>query len=92
MDEHIDIFTKSVNELVNVEVIGKKMLSTLNSNGKILIAGNGGSAGDAQHFAAELVGRFEYERKGLKAISLATDTSAITAIANDFGFHDVFSR
>ncbi|SBP87963.1 DnaA initiator-associating factor for replication initiation [Thiomonas delicata] len=63
------------------------------SNGcKILVCGNGGSAADAQHFAAELVGRFERERPELAAIALTTDTSVLTALANDFGFDQVFSR
>jgi phosphoheptose isomerase len=59
---------------------------------KVLLCGNGGSAADAQHIAAELVGRFVYERKPLPAISLATDTSALTAIGNDYGFEHVFAR
>ena len=57
-----------------------------------MFCGNGGSAADAQHLAAELVGRYQSERKGLPAISLATDTSAMTAIGNDFGYSQVFSR
>ena len=59
---------------------------------KLLLFGNGGSAADAQHIAAELVGRFMRERKGLPAIALTTDTSALTAISNDYGFDDVFAR
>lgn len=59
---------------------------------KILLFGNGGSAGDAQHIAAEFTGRFVKERKGLPAIALTTDTSALTAIANDYGYEDVFRR
>src|SRR5256885_7853321 len=62
------------------------------ADGKILACGNGGSAADAQHFAAELVGRFERERPELPAISLATDTSILTAIANDYAFEQVFAR
>ena len=58
----------------------------------MLACGNGGSAGDAQHFAAELVGRFERERPGLPAISLATDTSILTAVGNDYGYQQVFSK
>lgn len=61
-------------------------------DGKILVCGNGGSAADAQHFAAELVGRFEKERRALAAIALSTDTSAITAIGNDYGFDEIFTR
>jgi len=59
---------------------------------KALIFGNGGSAADAQHIAAELIGRFERERRALPAIALTTDTSALTAIANDYGYEDVFAR
>jgi len=71
-----------------VEMMVKCMLA----NGKILACGNGGSAADSQHFAAELVGRFERERPGLAAIALTTDTSALTAIANDYDYEQVFSR
>lgn len=60
--------------------------------GRILVCGNGGSAADAQHFAAELVGRYETERRALPAIALSTDTSAITAIGNDYGFEEIFAR
>lgn len=65
---------------------------TLANGHKILLAGNGGSAADAQHIAAELVGRFEKERPGMAAIAITTDTSALTAIANDYGYERVFSR
>lgn len=69
-----------------------KLLSTLRKGGTIYIAGNGGSAADAQHFAAELVGRFVKERRGYPAVALTTDTSALTAIGNDYGFDKIFSR
>jgi D-sedoheptulose 7-phosphate isomerase len=62
------------------------------ADGKILACGNGGSAADAQHFAAELVGRFERERPELPAISLSTDTSLLTAVANDYSFEQVFAK
>lgn len=68
------------------------MVACLVNNGKILACGNGGSAGDAQHFAAELVGRFEVERQELAAIALTTDSSILTAIANDYSFKMVFSK
>jgi D-sedoheptulose 7-phosphate isomerase len=64
----------------------------LGAGGKVLVFGNGGSAAEAQHFAAEFVGRFARERAGLAAIALSTDTSALTAIANDYGFARVFAR
>jgi D-sedoheptulose 7-phosphate isomerase len=68
------------------------MVATLQSGGKILSCGNGGSAGDAQHFAAELVGRFEREREELAAIALTTDSSILTAVANDYSFDEVFAK
>jgi D-sedoheptulose 7-phosphate isomerase len=68
------------------------MVKCLLANGKILACGNGGSAADSQHFAAELIGRFERERPGLAAIALTTDTSALTAIANDYDYEQVFAR
>lgn len=64
----------------------------LANGGKILSCGNGGSAADAQHFAAELVGRFEQERPGLASVALTTDSSALTALANDYAFDEVFAR
>jgi D-sedoheptulose 7-phosphate isomerase len=71
---------------------GEALAQALKSGKKALACGNGGSAADAQHFAAELVGRFERERPGLPAVSLTTDTSALTAIANDYDFDRVFSK
>lgn len=70
----------------------ESMVRALLSNGKILACGNGGSAADAQHFTAELLGRFERERPELAAISLTTDTSAISAIANDYAWEHVFAK
>lgn len=68
------------------------LIKTIKNGKKIIICGNGGSAADAQHFAAELSGKFRYNRKPLPAISLTTNTSALTAISNDFGFEKVFER
>src|SRR2546425_9617451 len=68
------------------------MVKCLLANGKILACGNGGSAADAQHFSAELLNRFERERPGLAAIALTTDTSTLTAIANDYEYEQVFSK
>ena len=72
--------------------ISNSIAETLVNGNKILIAGNGGSAADAQHFAVELVGRFMTERKGLPAMALTTDTSIITSIANDYDYNRIFSR
>ena len=67
-------------------------INCLNNGGKIILFGNGGSAADAQHIAAELVGRYKNERKALSAISLSTDTSALTCIGNDYGYDMIFER
>ncbi len=76
----------------NIEQAVLVIKKCLDNGGKVLLCGNGGSAGDSQHIAAELVGRFSFNRKALSAIALTTDTSAITAIANDFSFEEIFSR
>lgn len=68
------------------------LVAALTNGNKVLVCGNGGSAADAQHFSAEFTGRFERERPGLAAIALTTDTSAITAIGNDYSFDMIFSR
>jgi len=86
-----------------IQVVGEKLagpvadcaavlIEAFKSGHKVLTMGNGGSAADAQHFAAELVGRFLLERKALPAIALTTDTSILTAVGNDYGFDDVFKR
>jgi len=68
------------------------MVDCLRSGGKVMACGNGGSAADAQHFAAELIGRFERERQELAAIALTTDTSILTAVGNDYSYDEVFSK
>lgn len=73
-------------------VIAETLIAALRGGHKLLLAGNGGSAGDAQHIAAEIVGRYKQDRPGWPAIALTTDTSALTAIANDYGFERVFAR
>src|SRR3954465_6021623 len=72
--------------------IAAAMIAALRTGNKLLIIGNGGSAADAQHIAAEIVGRYKQERPAYAAIALTTDTSALTAIANDYGFEQVFAR
>ena len=76
----------------NISRAGQAIATTLAQGGKVLLFGNGGSAADAQHIAAEFVGRFVRERKPLPAIALTTDTSALTAIGNDYGFEQIFAR
>lgn len=78
--------------ITNLEEITKASVACLKNGGKILLAGNGGSAADAQHIAAELVSRFEFDRPGLPAIALTTDTSILTAIGNDYGYEKLFAR
>jgi len=75
-----------------LQTIAMSMTTALRNGGKILWCGNGGSAADSQHLAAELVGRFRRERRGLASIALTTDTSILTSVANDYGYDAVFSR
>ena len=72
--------------------IAEAVAGALRSGGTLVLCGNGGSAAQCQHVAAELTGRFKLERRGLRAIALTTDTSALTALANDYGFENVFAR
>lgn len=81
------------NEIINnIEKIAKECVSIYRNSNKTILAGNGGSAADAQHIAAELVGRYGFDRPSIPSISLATDTSNLTAISNDYGYDKVFSR
>ncbi|MFQ5633774.1 MAG: phosphoheptose isomerase [Gammaproteobacteria bacterium] len=92
-DESIDVKQAAMATLVPKIAAGAElMVSTLNHGAKILSCGNGGSAGDAQHFSSELVNRFEMERPGLPAVALTTDTSTLTSIANDYAFDRIFSK
>jgi len=92
--EGIEESAKAVKALSAQEIIVAKdiIAKAMSSGGKLLICGNGGSAADAQHMAGELVGRFKMERKALTAISLSTDTSILTALANDYGAKAIFAR
>jgi D-sedoheptulose 7-phosphate isomerase len=78
--------------LASARAIAAAIIGALASGNKLLLIGNGGSAADAQHIAAEIVGRYKQERAAYAAIALTTDTSALTAIANDYGFEQVFAR
>ena len=78
--------------LATARKIAGVIIAALRSGNKLLIIGNGGSAADAQHIAAEIIGRYKQDRPGYAAIALTTDTSALTAIANDYGFEQVFAR
>ena len=88
----IEKIKDNIELIEEVQHIGKKCVEALAKSKKILFAGNGGSAADSQHLAAELVSRLQYDRAPLQAIALTTDTSIITAIGNDYGFENIFSR
>ena len=92
-EEHIKTAQASMESMSHsLETAAQLCIDCLINGHKILLFGNGGSAADAQHIAAELVGRYKIERKGLAAIALTTDSSVLTAIGNDYGYHRVFDR
>jgi len=95
IEKSLDV-RKKLNEdknlINNIEAVSKLVAKAYGNGKKVLLAGNGGSAGDAQHIAAEFVSRFLYDRPGLPAIALTTDSSMLTAIGNDYGFEHLFSR
>jgi D-sedoheptulose 7-phosphate isomerase len=90
--DHHNVMTQLEALLPEIDHIGQVMRACLQRGNKILLMGNGGSAADSQHIAAEIVGRYKRERRGLPAIALTTDTSILTAVGNDYGFDYVFSR
>jgi D-sedoheptulose 7-phosphate isomerase len=90
---HREVLERVLDSMVEeIEIASKMVVDVVKKDKKILLCGNGGSAGDAQHISAEFTGRFKKERRGILAVALTTDTSAITAIANDYGYDRVFSR
>ncbi|HSK64550.1 MAG TPA: D-sedoheptulose 7-phosphate isomerase [Pyrinomonadaceae bacterium] len=93
LQEHLETVRKLLDSLLpDIERSGRAICEALTRGNKILICGNGGSAADAQHIAAELVGYYENQRRSWPAIALTTDTSALTAVSNDLGFEQVFAR
>jgi D-sedoheptulose 7-phosphate isomerase len=90
--EHLDVFNVLIADTSQIEKAAAILTETFSAGSKLLLCGNGGSAADAQHLAAELVGRYESERRAFPAIALTTDTSALTALANDYDFERVFAR
>lgn len=93
LKDHQDTLQKVIDTLGgDIEVACEMITSAIKSGNKVLLAGNGGSAADAQHIAAELTGRYVKDRKPLPGIALTVDTSALTSIANDYGYEHVFSR
>jgi D-sedoheptulose 7-phosphate isomerase len=93
INEHIEVSNNTIQQCSKeIELTANICIDCLKQGSKILLFGNGGSASDAQHIAAELVGRYKTERKGLAAIALTTDTSILTSISNDYGYRNVFKR
>ncbi len=93
LSEHLETFHSLIAmRMREIEQSGKAICDALLRGNKILLCGNGGSAADSQHIATELVGRYEKRRRSWPAISLTTDTSALTAVSNDFGYEEVFAR
>lgn len=90
--EHFGLAGKLEDLIPVIEEAGNIIRTRISEGGKLIIMGNGGSAADAQHIAAEMVGRFEYEHAPIPALALTTNTSTLTAVSNDFGFEEVFSR
>jgi D-sedoheptulose 7-phosphate isomerase len=88
----IDSAARDAETVAAIVGIADRIARALRDGGKVMLAGNGGSAADAQHIAAELIGRFVMDRAPLPALALTTDTSVLTAIGNDYGFQDVFER
>ena len=92
LDKSSKNFIALKNQSENIEMATNIVIKSLQAGKKIIFCGNGGSAGDSQHLAAELMGRYKVDRKPMPAIALTVDTSAITAIGNDYGYENVFSR
>jgi len=92
LSQHQKMMEKLAHHNAEIEAAGKLLIETIRQGGKILLCGNGGSAADSQHLAAEFVVRYETKRQALAAIALTTDTSILTASANDFGYDSVFAR
>ncbi|MFZ5483795.1 MAG: D-sedoheptulose 7-phosphate isomerase [Pseudomonadota bacterium] len=90
--DHLEVVAALSPLLPAVERLGERMRASLRQGGKVVWMGNGGSAADSQHLAAEMVGRYRRERRGLAAIALTTDSSILTSVGNDYGFDHVFAR
>jgi len=92
IEDHRRTAEKLEDQADKIAEIADAIVTSITDGGKVLIAGNGGSAADAQHIAGELVGRFLYDRRPLPAMALSTDTSVLTCVANDYGFDQIFVR
>ena len=92
IEDHIEVVQQIAEQQELIELIAQRIIQAILTGGKILWCGNGGSAADSQHLAAEFVGRFRRDRRGLASVALTTDTSILTAIGNDYGYDEVFRR
>ncbi|MCD4784129.1 MAG: D-sedoheptulose 7-phosphate isomerase [Candidatus Eremiobacteraeota bacterium] len=92
LNESLELFEKLGELAPDIEEAGSLILKKISGGGKLILLGNGGSAADAQHIAAEMVGRFEYDHIPIPAVALTTNTSILTAVSNDFGFDEIFLR
>ena len=92
LQEHIDVMQQLHRLIPTIQQLAERMVASLKNGATIFWMGNGGSASDAQHMAAELVGRFSKDRQALPSIALNTDTSILTSVANDFGYEHIFAR
>lgn len=92
LSEHLALFSNLASMEHSVNATGAVIADVLKAGGKVMLCGNGGSAADSQHIAAELTGRFLHDRAPLAGLALSTDTSALTCIGNDYGFDEVFER
>ena len=92
IENHIEVITRLKEQYSEINETAEKLTEVLKNGNKILLMGNGGSAADCQHIAAELIARFQKERNSIPAIALTTDTSILTAIANDYSFDKIYSR
>jgi D-sedoheptulose 7-phosphate isomerase len=92
IQEHVEVISGIGGFTPSLAEVAERMVACLDAGGKVLWMGNGGSAADSQHLAAELVGRYTRERKALASIALTTDTSILTAVANDYGYEKIFER
>lgn len=92
IEDHLVVAASLKSQIPKIEAIEREIVSSFIRGNRIYLMGNGGSAADAQHIAAELVGRFQMERRGFPAVALTTDTSILTAVANDYSYDQVFAR
>jgi len=93
LDEHLEVAAATRAQLLPaIDELAANVIAAIEAGGKLVVFGNGGSAADAQHFAGELTGHYRRDRRAIPAIALTTDSSVLTAIANDYGYADVFAR